>query len=185
MDIEKVRKQLVDAIKNDLIITTENINYLNNLIKQREEQLANNEMPVMDETNIREGDVYIAKTNIFTSKKQKNPYIKLGGKVRVVSYDAATNTVTLVKDGGKKPKPYQVGLDEFNEQYMLEDVLNAAPSAPKYNATKDEKDLVKYSGEVLGDFLKDTDATAKAKADAEKQSMEDIDDELLDNLTCK
>jgi hypothetical protein len=185
MDIEKVRKQLVDAIKNDLIITTENINYLNNLIKQREEQLANNEMPVMDETNIREGDIYIAKTNIFTSEKQKNPYIKLGGKVRVVSYDAATNTVTLVKDGGKKPKPYQVGLDEFNEQYMLEDVLNAAPSAPKYNATKDEKDLVKYSGEVLGDFLKDTDATAKAKADAEKQSMEDIDNELLDNLTCE
>ena len=181
MDLEKARKQLVDAIRNDLIITTENINYLNNLIKQREEQLANNEMPVMDETNIREGDIYIAKTNIFTSEKQKNPYIKLGGKVRVVSYDAATNTVTLVKDG----EPYQVGLDEFNEQYMLEDVLNAAPSAPKYNATKDEKDLVKYSGEVLGDFLKDTDATAKAKADAEKQSMEDIDDELLDNLTCK
>jgi hypothetical protein len=185
MDLEKARKQLVDAIRNDLIITSENINYLNNLIKQREEQLANNEMPVMDETNIREGDIYIAKTNIFTSEKQKNPYIKLGGKVRVVSYDAATNTVTLVKDGGKRPKPYQVGLDEFNEQYMLEDVLNAAPSAPKYNATKDEKDLVKYSGEVLGDFLKDTDATAKAKADAEKQSMEDIDDELLDNLTCK
>jgi hypothetical protein len=185
MDLEKARKQLGDAIRNDLIITTENINYLNNLIKQREEQLANNEMPVMDETNIREGDIYIAKTNIFTSEKQKNPYIKLGGKVRVVSYDAATNTVTLVKDGGKRPKPYQVGLDEFNEQYMLEDVLNAAPSAPKYNPTKDEKDLVKYSGEVLGDFLKDTDATAKAKADAEKQSMEDIDDELLDNLTCK
>ncbi len=185
MDLEKARKQLVNAIKNDLIITTENINYLNNLIKQREEQLANNEMPVMDETNIREGDIYIAKTNIFTSEKQKNPYIKLGGKVRVVSYDAATNTVTLVKDGGKKPKSYQVGLDEFNEQYMLEDVLNAAPSAPKYNPSKDEKDLVKYSGEVLGDFLKDTEATAKAKADAEKQSMEDIDNELLDNLTCE
>ena len=140
----------------------------------------------MNETNIQEGDIYIAKTNIFTSEKQKNPYIKEGGKVRVISYNAETNTVKLVKDGGKKPKPYEVSLDQFNEQYMLKDVLDAAgDNATSYKPTKDEKDLAKYSTEVLGDFLKDSNATAAAKAAAEKQSAEDIHNELLDNLTCK
>jgi hypothetical protein len=186
MDIEKARKLLKEAINNDLIITTEGINNLNSLLAQREEEIANNELPTMDETNIQEGDIYIAKTNIFTSEKQKNPYIKEGGKVRVISYNAETNTVKLVKDGGKKPKPYEVSLDQFNEQYMLKDVLDSAgDNATSYKPTKDEKDLAKYSTEVLGDFLKDSNATAAAKAAAEKQSAEDIDNELLDNLTCK
>lgn len=186
MDIEKARKLLKEAINNDLIITSEGINSLNSLLAQREQEIANNELPTMDETNIQEGDIYIAKTNIFTSEKQKNPYIKEGGKVRVISYNAETNTVKLVKDGGKKPKPYEVSLDQFNEQYMLKDVLDAAgDNATTYKPTKDEKDLAKYSTEVLGDFLKDSNATAAAKAAAEKQSAEDIDNELLDNLTCK
>ena len=186
MDIEKARKLLKEAINNDLIITSEGINNLNSLLTQREQEIANNELPTMNETNIQEGDIYIAKTNIFTSEKQKNPYIKEGGKVRVISYNAETNTVKLVKDGGKKPKPYEVSLDQFNEQYMLKDVLDAAgDNATSYKPTKDEKDLAKYSTEVLGDFLKDSNATAAAKAAAEKQSAEDIDNELLDNLTCK
>lgn len=186
MDIEKARKLLKEAINNDLIITSEGINNLNSLLTQREQEIANNELPTMNETNIQEGDIYIAKTNIFTSEKQKNPYIKEGGKVRVISYNAETNTVKLVKDGGKKPKPYEVSLDQFNEQYMLKDVLDAAgDNATSYKPTKDEKDLAKYSTEVLGDFLKDSNATAVAKAAAEKQSAEDIDNELLDNLTCK
>lgn len=186
MDIEKARKLLKEAINNDLIITSEGINNLNSLLTQREQEIANNELPTMNETNIQEGDIYIAKTNIFTSEKQKNPYIKEGGKVRVISYNAETSTVKLVKDGGKKPKPYEVSLDQFNEQYMLKDVLDAAgDNATSYKPTKDEKDLAKYSTEVLGDFLKDSNATAAAKAAAEKQSAEDIDNELLDNLTCK
>lgn len=186
MDIEKARKLLREAINNDLIITSEGIKNLNSLLAQREEEIAKNELPTMNETNIQEGDIYTAKTNIFTTEKQKNPYIKVGGKVRVVSYNAETNTVKLVKDGGKKPKPYEVSLDQFNEQYMLKDVLDAAgDNATSYKPTKDEKDLAKYSTEVLGDFLKDSNATAAAKAAAEKQSAEDIDNELLDNLTCK
>ena len=186
MDIEKARKLLKEAINNDLIITSEGINNLNSLLTQREQEIANNELPTMNETNIQEGDIYIAKTHIFTSEKQKNPYIIRGGKVRVVSYNAETNMVKLVKDGGKKPKPYEVSLDQFNEQYMLKDVLDgSSDNATTYKPTKDEKDLAKYSTEVLNEFLKDSDAMASAKASAEKQSAEDIDNELLDNLTCK
>lgn len=186
MDIEKARKLLKEAINNDLIITSEGINNLNSLLAQREQEIANNELPTMNETNIQEGDIYIAKTNIFTTEKQKNPYIKLGGKVRVISYNTETNMVKLAKDGGKNPRPYEVSLDQFNEQYMLKDVLDAADdNATTYKPTKDEKDLAKYSTEVLNDFLKnDTKGMAAAKAAAEKQSAEEIDEELLDNLNC-
>lgn len=186
MDIEKARKLFQEALTNDLIITSEGINNLNSLLAQREQEIANNELPTMNETNIQEGDIYIAKTNIFTTEKQKNPYIKLGGKVRVVSYNNETNMVKLAKDGGKNPRPYEVSLDQFNEQYMLKDVLDAADdNATTYKPTKDEKDLAKYSTEVLNDFLKnDTKGMAAAKAAAEKQSAEEIDEELLDNLNC-
>jgi hypothetical protein len=186
MDIEKARKLFQEALTNDLIITSEGINNLNSLLAQREQEIANNELPTMNETNIQEGDIYIAKTNIFTTEKQKNPYIKLGGKVRVVSYNTETNMVKLAKDGGKNPRPYEVSLDQFNEQYMLKDVLDAADdNATTYKPTKDEKDLAKYSTEVLNDFLKnDTKGMAAAKAAAEKQSAEEIDEELLDNLNC-
>ena len=185
-DIEKSRKLLKEAISDDLIITSEGINNLNSLLAQREQEIANNELPIMNETNIQEGDIYIAKTNIFTTEKQKNPYIKLGGKVRVVSYNTETNMVKLVKDGGKRPKPYEVSLDQFNEQYMLKDVLDgSSDNATTYKPTKDEKDLAKYSTEVLNDFLKnDPKGLAAAKAAAEKQSAEQIDKELLDNLNC-
>ena len=186
MDIEKARKLFQEALTNDLIITSEGINNLNSLLAQREQEIANNELPTMNETNIQEGDIYIAKTNIFTTEKQKNPYIKLGGKVRVISYNTETNMVKLAKDGGKNPRPYEVSLDQFNEQYMLKDVLDAADdNATTYKPTKDEKDLAKYSTEVLNDFLKnDTKGMAAAKAAAEKQSMDKIDEELLDNLNC-
>ena len=186
-DIEKARKLLNEAISDDLIITSEGINYLNSLLVQREQEIANNELPIMNETNIQKGDIYEAKTNIFTTEKQKKPYIKVGGKVRVVSYNTEDNTVTLVKDGGIRPKPYTIGLDQFNEQYMLKDVLDgSSDNATSYKPTKDEKDLAKYSTEVLNDFLKnDRKGMANAKAAAEKQSAEEIDKELFDNLNCK
>jgi hypothetical protein len=186
-DIEKARKLLNEAISDDLIITSEGINYLNSLLVQREQEIANNELPIMNETNIQKGDIYEAKTNIFTTEKQKKPYIKVGGKVRIVSYNTEDNTVTLVKDGGIRPKPYTIGLDQFNEQYMLKDVLDgSSDNATSYKPTKDEKDLAKYSTEVLNDFLKnDRKGMDDAKAAAEKQSVEEIDKELFKNLNCK
>lgn len=156
-------------------------------ISTRRKELDGELEPVVSENIIEKDDIFIAKSNIFTSETQKKPYIRQGGKVRVVSYNPETGIVTLVKDEGKRPKPFEVSLDQLNNDYMLENALASTNEPPviKPKLTKEEEEILNGQADLVADFLKNPVQTSKAKTDADSQSEQEIEQELLDNLNCE
>lgn len=155
-------------------------------INTRRKELDGELEPVVSENIIEKDDIFIAKSNIFTSETQKKPYIRQGGKVRVVSYNPETGIVTLVKDEGKRPKPFEVSLDQLNNDYMLENALASTNEPPviKPKLTKEEEEILNGQADLVSGFLKDPTQTSKAKEDADSKSEQEIEQELLDNLNC-
>lgn len=155
-------------------------------ISTRRKELDGELEPVVSENIIEKDDIFIAKSNIFTSETQKKPYIRQGGKVRVVSYNPETGIVTLVKDEGKRPKPFEVSLDQLNNDYMLENALASTNEPPviKPKLTKEEEEILNGQADLVSGFLKDPTQTSKAKEDADSKSEQEIEQELLDNLNC-
>lgn len=181
-------EQYIDIIDNlDLEFAGRYSVPLFQAINTRRKELDGEVEPVVSENIIEKDDIFIAKSNIFTSETQKKPYIKEGSKVRVVSYNPETGIVTLVKDEGKRPKPFEVSLDQLNNDFMLENALASTNEPPviKPKLTKEEEEILNGQADLVSGFLKDPTQTSKAKEDADSKSEQEIEQELLDNLNCE
>jgi hypothetical protein len=70
---------------------------------------------------------------------------------------------------------------------MLESALASTNEPPviKPKLTKEEEEILNGQADLVSSFIKDPIQTSKAKTDADSQSEQEIEQELLDNLNCE
>lgn len=133
---------------------------------------------------VQKGTNLIAKKTIFTGKKQqqKNIFANENDTVIVREIDKVNKTVTLSVLG--KKKKMTVSFDELSKMFILKQAVMDMNEVPSEEMTQDDKAKVAESIDLAAAFLNDPTRIADVESAASTKSVEDLDDELLNDIEC-
>jgi hypothetical protein len=145
-----------------------------------EEQIAPEDLKVNGEY-IQKGTNLIAKSTIFTTRKQ-TIFAQQDDIVIVKDIDKENKKVTLIPLGKRKKKT--VSFEELSKMFILKQAVMDMTETPLEEMSKEDKDKVSESIDLAAAFLNDPTKIAEVEATASTKSVEDLDDELLDDTDC-
>ena len=197
LDIETLKEpilqasqEVLDAFKADMAaaiagnnISSESVMAVQELIDIRQRELNDSNTVVkLTPNNIQKDTQLVATGTIFTGKNDSDTFVTEGDAARVMSVNAAKNTVTL-QSANKRQKT--ISFEELNKLFILkQQVMNfetvETPPAP---LTKNEKNFVNESMELVNELLKNNSRKDALKKEAEGQTVDEVDAELFEDET--
>lgn len=197
-DIDEFKKDLAAAntiqdlnlLKLDLSIkinegrvAVDDLSEMARLFKEKSDSIKTGESKI-DPANIQPGTQLVAKTAIFEESKTgaRTPMIATEGSTFIVnSVDTKNKTVSV--SAFSLTSKLDVPFDKLNEMFILKDTVMDSVKE-EVTTTKEDKDLLNQSTDLVDNLIKDTAKLAALEETASKKSVDDLDDELLNDLKC-
>ena len=197
LDIETLKEpilqatqEVLDAFKADMAaaiaannISSESVMAVQELIDIRQRELNDSNTVVkLTPNNIQKDTQLVARGTIFTGKNDSDTFVTEGDAARVMSVNTAKNTVTL-QSANKRQKT--ISFEELNKLFILkQQVMNfetvETPTAP---LTKNEKNFINESLDLVNELLKDAPKKENLKKEAASQTIDEVDTELFEDET--
>lgn len=168
---------------NEGRVSVDDLSEMARLFKEKAESIKTGESKI-DPANIKEGTELVAKTAIFEEAKTtgKTPMIATEGSTFIVnSVDTKNRTVSV--SAFSLTSKLDVPFDKLNEMFILKDTVMDS-TKEEIVTTKEDKDLLNQSTDLVDDLIKDTTKLTGLEEVASKKSVEELDDELLNDLKC-
>jgi hypothetical protein len=173
-DIPAIRAELMMAY-NEKRIDTQTLARISELLTEREQQLEQGVNIELTLDNVEEGMELIVKNDIFTGKRQ-------------FAEKHQTVIVTKVADGKITVKPLgsvvvkTFDAENINDHFTTMEMEKAKEKVTEAPLTKEDKEIVNQSTDSVKTFLQT--GMNEASDEANRQSLEDIEDELFNDLEC-
>lgn len=178
--LDNVKKTLAEKIG---VYDVSEITELQEAIDKRQRELTSAPETIKyNSSNTGSGATFIAENTTFTGKNNDQLFADTGDTVTVVKTNAQDNTLVISNVNGKQKT---ISFEELNKMFKLkEPVMDFEAAATEEGPlTKQEKDFITESSENVRELLKDLNAKEALKAEAGKQSLDEVDDELFNDTT--
>lgn len=178
--LDNVKKTLAEKVG---VYDVSEIIELQDAIDKRQRELTSAPETIKYNTsNTGSGATFIAENTTFTGKNNDQLFADTGDTVTVVKTNAQDNTLVISNVNGKQKT---ISFEELNKMFKLkEPVMDFEAAATEEGPlTKQEKDFITESSDNVRELLKDLNAKEALKAEAGKQSLDEVDDELFNDTT--
>lgn len=179
--LDNVKRVLAEKV--GLYDVTEIMEIQEAIDKRQRELSSATEVIKYNPTNTGSGSVFIAENATFTGKNNDELFADTGDTVTVVTTNADANTLVIQNINGIKKT---ISFEELNKMFKLKesvmDFEEAAVSGEE-SLTKEEKGFVSESSDTVRELIKDLEAKENLKAEANKQTLDEVDDELFNDTT--
>lgn len=197
LDIETLKEpilqasqEVLDQFKADMAaaiagnnISVESVVAVQELIDLRQRELNDSNTVIkLTPNNVQKDTQLVATGTIFTGKNDSETFVSDGDAARVMSVNAAKNTVTL-QSANRRQKT--ISFEELNKMFILkQQVMNfetvETTPAP---LTKNEKNFINESMDLVTELLKNSSRKDALKKEAEGQTIDEVDTELFEDET--
>lgn len=157
---------------------------MSELIKAKQEEITSTKDTKIAPQSLQKGDELIAKSTIFTTKgKSKGEvFVDQDAVVIIKSIDTAKQTVTFNPLG--QTNQMTIPFNKLDEMFILKDKLMSTTSKDEEIISPTVKNIVSESTDAVESFIKDASKLEEIEGKAATKSLEDLDDELLDDIDC-
>lgn len=163
-------------------ILPEDIDKITEMLDNKDITLSEEIDPKISPDNMLKGTQLVAKSLIFTDKNQTEIFAKEDDTVVITSTNKKEGTVT-VQPLGKKTRLKLTG-DELNNLFSEKEAVMEAKEKPTTKPDKESKANVVETLDAVDTFVADQDALSEIEKQAEKKSLKDLDEDLLDDTDC-
>lgn len=163
-------------------ILPEDIDKITEMLDNKDITLSEEIDPKISPDNIVKGTQLVAKSLIFTDKNQTEIFAEEDDTVVITSTNKKEGTVT-VKPLGKKTS-MKFTRDELNNLFTEKEAVMDAKEKPTTKPDKESKANIVETLDAVDTFVADQDALSEVEKQAEKKSLKDLDDDLLDDTDC-
>lgn len=179
--LDNVKKVLAQKV-NDYDVN--DVLELQRIIDERQRELDSNVKVKYNTENTASGATFISKNTIFTDKKNKEMFASEGDIVTVIKVDKLASTLIMENTNNNLRKT--ITFDELNSAFELESRVmdfDAGATEDEAPLTRNEKSFIKESSENVNNLLRDQEKKEALKKEAKKQSLDEVDDELFNDVT--
>jgi hypothetical protein len=157
---------------------------MSELIKAKQEEITSTQDTKIAPQSLQKGDQLITKSTIFTvkGKSKSEVFADQDTAVVVKSIDVAKQTVTINPLG--KTTQMTVPFNKLDEMFILKDKVMNTNSPGEETISPTVKGLVSETTDAVESFIKDATKLEEIEGKAAAKSLEDLDDELLDDVDC-
>ena len=126
----------------------------------------------------------VAKNIIFTQpgNQKSGVFAEADSTVVIESINNTNKTVTISSLGASTKMT--IGFNELNNLFTLKDVVMDATQQPEQTITAEDKTKINESTDLADAFVKDFTQLDKVEETASSKSLEELDEELLDDIEC-
>lgn len=163
-------------------ILPEDIDKITEMLDNKDITLSEEIDPKISPDNMVKGTQLVAKSLIFTDKNQTEIFAQEDDTVVITSTNKKEGTVT-VQPLGKKTRLKLTG-DELNNLFSEKEAVMEAKEKPTTKPDKESKANVVETLDAVDTFVADQDALSEIEKQAEKKSLKDLDEDLLDDTDC-
>ncbi len=163
-------------------ILPEDIDKITEMLDNKDITLSEEIDPKISPDNMVKGTQLVAKSLIFTDKNQTEIFAEEDDTVVITSTNKKEGTVT-VQPLGKKTRLKLTG-DELNNLFSEKEAVMEAKEKPTTKPDKESKANVVETLDAVDTFVADQDALSEIEKQAEKKSLKDLDEDLLDDTDC-
>jgi hypothetical protein len=182
---EALRSLLADvSIKNgEQLIFFEDLKEMSDLAKEKSEQLNTpQEMKLVPESLV-SGAQLVAKNTIFTSGKKGDVFAQADDTVVVKSIDTTKKTVTVAPLNSTSSMT--LSFNELNKSFTLKDAIMNATETGEEKVTPEDQTKINNSTDLVDTFVQNKSGRIdQIESKASAKSLEELDDELMDDLEC-
>jgi hypothetical protein len=191
-DLDKVnsKQELQDllaelSIKNtEEKVAFEDLQEMSVLARAKAEQLnTTTEVKIVPESLTTDSQ-FVAKNTIFTQpgNQKSGVFAETDDTVVIDSINKANKTVTVSSLGALTKMT--IGFNELNNLFTLKEVVMDATQQPAQTITKEDKVKINESTDLADAFVKDSTQLDKVEGTASSKSLEELDEELLEDIEC-
>jgi hypothetical protein len=157
---------------------------MSELIKAKQEEITSTTDTKIAPQSLQKGDQLITKSTIFTvkGKSKGEVFADQDSAVVIKSIDVAKQTVTINPLG--KTTQMTVPFNKLDEMFILKDKVMNTNSPGEETISPTVKGLVSETTDAVESFIKDASKLEEIEGKAAAKSLEDLDDELLDDVDC-
>jgi len=163
-------------------ILPEDIDKITEMLDNKDLSLSEEIDPKISPDNMIKGTQLVAKSLIFTDKNQTEIFAEEDDTVVITSTNKKEGTVT-VQPLGKKTR-LKLTRDELNNLFTEKEAVMEAKEKPTTKPDKESKANVVETLDAVDTFVADQDALSEIEKQAEKKSLKDLDNDLLDDIDC-
>jgi len=165
-------------------ILPEDIDKITEMLDNKDITLSEEIDPKISPDNMVKGTQLVAKSLIFTDKNQTEIFAEEDDTVVITSTNKKEGTVT-VQPLGKKTR-LKLTKDELNNLFTEKEAVMEAKEKPTTKPDKESKANVVETLDAVDAFLgpDQSDALSAIEKQAEKKSLTDLDNDLLDDTDC-
>jgi hypothetical protein len=163
-------------------ILPEDIDKITEMLDNKDITLSEEIDPKISPDNMVKGTQLVAKSLIFTDKNQTEIFAEEDDTVVITSTNKKEGTVT-VQPLGKKTR-LKLTRDELNNLFSEKEAVMEAKEKPTTKPDKESKANVAETLDAVDTFVADQDALSEIEKQAEKKSLKDLDEDLLDDTDC-
>ena len=163
-------------------ILPEDIDKITEMLDNKDITLSEEIDPKISPDNMVKGTQLVAKSLIFTDKNQTEIFAEEDDTVVIISANKKEGTVT-VQPLGKKTR-LKLTRDELNNLFSEKEAVMEAKEKPTTKPDKESKANVVETLDAVDTFVADQDALSEIEKQAEKKSLKDLDNDLLDDTDC-
>ena len=163
-------------------ILPEDIDKITEMLDNKDITLSEEIDPKISPDNMVKGTQLVAKSLIFTDKNQTEIFAEEDDTVVITSTNKKEGTVTI-QPLGKKTR-LKLTRDELNNLFSEKEAVMEAKEKPTTKPDKESKANVVETLDAVDTFVADQDALSEIEKQAEKKSLKDLDNDLLDDTDC-
>lgn len=163
-------------------ILPEDIDKITEMLDNKDITLSEEVDPKISPDNMVKGTQLVAKSLIFTDKNQTEIFAEEDDTVVITSTNKKEGTVT-VQPLGKKTR-LKLTRDELNNLFSEKEAVMEAKEKSTTKPDKESKANVAETLDAVDTFVADQDALSEIEKQAEKKSLKDLDNDLLDDTDC-
>jgi hypothetical protein len=173
------------SIKNsDEKVALEDLQEMAKLAQEKANSLNTVEMVKIVPESLTKESQFVAKNTIFTQpgNQKSGVFAEANDTVIIDSINNTNKTVTVSSLGALTKMT--IGFNELNNLFTLKDVVMDATQQPAQTITTEDKAKINESTDLADAFVKDSTQLDKVEGTASSKSLEELDEELLEDIEC-
>ena len=173
------------SIKNaEQLISFEDLQQMAAMAKTKAEELNTPENVKLAPESLAVGTQLVAKNTIFTQAgKEDNVFAETDDTVIVKSVDKAKKTVTI--SPLNSDSKITLSFNELGKSFTLKDVVMDAKESTDQKVTPEDQNKINESTDLADNFVQNkTGRLDEIEGQASVKSLEELDEELLEDIEC-
>lgn len=166
------------------VVDIKDLESMSELAKERKAQLQSPEnVKIVPETLTADSE-FVAKTIIFTEpgNQKSEIFAQADDTVVINSVDTKSKTVSVSALGSSNKMT--IGYSDLNKLFNLKDSVMNTTETPDITLSPEDKIKINESIDLADGFITNPTQLGKVEGDSSNKSLEELDDELLNDIDC-